>query len=205
MLSMAVFVRPPTSDEMQYAGDVIRGKRRLDVVVYVIFALLGAVFGAAVGAAGTQANDQPLDLGFTLGCAAGFCVAFIVFAILIMSSIRSLQAVCRVWLPARVIVAVAAGAFALRVLDTVKFVLIVGPTSIIQQVVTGGLGFMFALLLLNLGVRLVFLVYCMATGRDEDEIVTRSISADAEPANKDDKGDGSASGDSPISEQQSRD
>ena len=176
---MAVFVRLPTSDEMQYAGDVIRGKRRLDVVVYVIFALLGAAFGAAVGFAGTRANDQPVDLGFTLGCAAGFGVAFFVFAILIMSSIRSLQAVCRVWLPARVIVAVAVAAFALRVLDTVKFVLIVGPTSIIQQVVMGGLGFIFALLFLNPGVRLVFLVYCMATGRDEDEIVTRSISAES--------------------------
>ena len=176
---MAVFVRLPTSDEMQYAGDVIRGKRRLDVVVYVIFALLGAAFGAAVGFAGTRANDQPVDLGFTLGCAAGFGVAFFVFAILIMCSIRSLQAVCRVWLPARVIVAVAVAAFALRVLDTVKFVLIVGPTSIIQQVVMGGLGFIFALLFLNLGVRLVFLVYCMATGRDEDEIVTRSISAES--------------------------
>ena len=176
---MAVFVRLPTSDEMQYAGDVIHGKRRLDVVVYVIFALLGAAFGAAVGFAGTRANDQPVDLGFTLGCAAGFGVAFFVFAILIMSSIRSLQAVCRVWLPARVIVAVAVAAFALRVLDTVKFVLIVGPTSIIQQVVMGVLGFIFALLFLNLGVRLVFLVYCMATGRDEDEIVTRSISAES--------------------------
>ena len=175
---MVAFVRPPTSDEMQYAGDVIRGKRPVDVVVYVIFALLGAAFGAAVGVAGTQANDQPADLGFTLGCAAGFGVAFFVFAILIMSSIRSLQAVCRVWLPARVIVAVAAAAFALRVLDTVKFVLIVGPASIIQQVVLGGLGFIFALLFLNLGVRLVFLVYCMVTGRDEDEIVTRSISAE---------------------------
>ena len=171
---MVAFMRPPTSDEMQYAGDVIRGKRRLDVVVYVIFALLGA----AVGFAGTRANDQPFDLGFTLGCAAGFGVAFFVFAILIMSSIRSLQAVCRVWLPARVIVAVAAAAFALRVLDTVRFVLIVGPTSIVQQIVLGGLGFIFALLFLNLGVRLVFLVYCMVTGRDEDEIVTRSISAE---------------------------
>lgn len=176
---MAVFVRLPTSDEMQYAGDVIHGKRRLDVVVYVIFALLGMAFGAAVGFAGTRANDQPFDLGFTLGCAAGFGVAFFVFAILIMCSIRSLQAVCRVWLPARVIVAVAVAAFSLRVLDTVKFVLIVGPTSIIQQVVMGGLGFIFALLFLNLGVRLVFLVYCMATGRDEDEIVTRSISAES--------------------------
>ena len=82
-------MRPPTSDEMQYAGDVIHGKRRLDVVVYVIFALLGAAFGAAVGFAGTRANDQPFDLGFTLGCAAGFGVAFFVFAIPIMSSIRS--------------------------------------------------------------------------------------------------------------------
>ena len=195
---MAVFVRLPTSDEMQYAGDVIHGKRRLDVVVYVIFALLGAAFGAAVGFAGTRVNDQPFDLGFTLGCAAGFGVAFFVFAILIMSSIRSLQAVCRVWLPARVIVAIAAAAFALRVLDTVKFVLIVGPTSIIQQVVMGGLGFIFALLFLNLGARLVFLVYCMATGRDEDEIVTRSISAGSKSPYKD---DGDAPEDSPISEQ----
>ena len=197
---MVVFMRPPTSDEMQYAGDIIHGKRRLDVVVYVIFALLGAAFGAAVGVASAQANDQPIDLGFTLGCAAGFGVAFFVFAILIMSSIRSLQAVCRVWLPARVIVAIAAAAFALRMLDTVKFVLIVGPTSIIQQVVLGGLGFIFALLFLNLGVRLVFIICCMVTGRDEDEIVTRSISADAEPSDKGSR-DGDAPEDSPISKQ----
>ncbi len=197
---MVAYMRPPTSDEMQYAGDVIRGRRPLDVVVYAVFALLGAAFGAAIGAASAQANDQPVDLGFTLGCAAGIGVAFIVFAILIMSSIRSLQAVCRVWLPARVIVAVAAAAFALRVLDTVRFVLIVGTTSIIQQVVMGGLGFIFALLFLNLGVRLVFLIYCMATGRDEDEIVTRSISADARQSDKDGRGDG-APGDNPISEQ----
>lgn len=197
---MVAYMRPPTSDEMQYAGDVIRGRRPLDVVVYAVFALLGAAFGAAIGAASAQANDQPVDLGFTLGCAAGISVAFIVFAILIMSSIRSLQAVCRVWLPARVIVAVAAAAFALRVLDTVRFVLIVGTTSIIQQVVMGGLGFIFALLFLNLGVRLVFLIYCMATGRDEDEIVTRSISADARQSDKDGRGDG-APGDNPISEQ----
>ena len=197
---MVAYMRPPTSDEMQYAGDVIRGRRPLDVVVYAVFALLGAAFGAAIGAASAQANDQPVDLGFTLGCAAGIGVAFIVFAILIMSSIRSLQAVCRVWLPARVIVAVAAAAFALRVLDTVRFVLIVGTTSIIQQVVMGGLGFIFALLFLNLGVRLVFLIYCMATGRDEDEIVTRSFSADARQSVKDGRGDG-APGDNPISEQ----
>ncbi len=197
---MVAYMRPPTSDEMQYAGDVIRGRRPLDVVVYAVFALLGAAFGAAIGAASAQANDQPVDLGFTLGCAAGIGVAFIVFAILIMSSIRSLQAVCRVWLPARVIVAVAAAAFALRVLDTVRFVLIVGTTSIIQQVVMGGLGFIFALLFLNLGVRLVFLIYCMATGRDEDEIVTRSISADARQSDKDGRGDGAPS-DNPISEQ----
>ena len=197
---MVAYMRPPTSDEMQYAGDVIRGRRPLDVVVYAVFALLGTAFGAAIGAASAQANDQPVDLGFTLGCAAGIGVAFIVFAILIMSSIRSLQAVCRVWLPARVIVAVAAAAFALRVLDTVRFVLIVGTTSIIQQVVMGGLGFIFALLFLNLGVRLVFLIYCMATGRDEDEIVTRSISADARQSDKDGRGDG-APGDNPISEQ----
>ena len=40
-------------------------------------------------------------------------------------------------------------------------------------------GMAIVLLFLNLGIRLVFLVYCMATGRDEDEIVTRSISAES--------------------------
>ena len=194
---MVAFMRPPTSDEMQYASDVIHGKRRLDVAVCIVFALVGALFGAAVGVAGTQANEQPIDLGFALGCAVGFGVAFIIFATLIMSSIRSLQAVCRVWTPARIIVAIAAAAFVLRVLDTVRFVLIVGPTSIIQQVVLGGLGFMFALLFLNLGVRLVFIVYCMATGRDEDEIVTRSISADAKTLSADDT---ESPDDGPLSE-----
>ena len=177
---MVAFVRPPTSDEMQYAGDVIHGRRRLDIIVFGVFSLLGAVLGFIVGIAGAQANDEPVNLGFALGCAAIFAVALLVTAMLIMSSIRSLQAVCRVWLPARVVVALAAIAFALRILDTVQYVLIVGPASIASKIALGSMGFVFALLFLNLGVRLIFIIYCMVTGRDEDEIVTRSISAKRE-------------------------
>lgn len=177
---MVTFVRPATSDEKQYAHDIISGKRPLDVAVCAVFAVIGALIGLAVGISSAQASEQPVDIGFTLTCVAIIAVAFLVFALLIMGSIRSLQAVCRVWVPARVIVALAAVALALRALDTVQFVLIVGPSAIASQLALDGLGLIFALLFLNLGVRLVFIIYCMATGRDEDEIITRSISADGE-------------------------
>ncbi len=119
------------------------------------------------------------------------------FAMLIMSSIRSLQAICRVWLPSRIIVAIAAVAFALRVLDTVQFALIVGPSVIASKLALGGMGFMFALLFLTLGLRLIFGIYCAVTGRDEDEIATRSISADCEQTRDEDE---DAPDDSPIIE-----
>lgn len=185
----------PTSDEIQYARDVIHGRRRLDVFIFGVSSLLGAVLGFIVGIAGAQANDEAVDLGLLLSYAAIVAVTFLVIAMLIMNSIRSLQAVCRVWLPARIIVILAAIALVLRVLDAVRFALIIGPASIAGQIALDGLGLIFALLFLNLGVRFAFIVYCMLTGRDEDEIITRSISADR---NKSTDNDRDTSEESPI-------
>ena len=55
---MVAFVRPPTSDEMQYTGDVIHGRRTLDVKVFIVFAVLGALLGLAIGIAEAAANEK---------------------------------------------------------------------------------------------------------------------------------------------------
>ncbi len=186
---MVAFVRPPTSDEMQYTGDVIHGRRTLDVKVFIVFAVLGALLGLAIGIAEAAANEKAIDFGFTL-ISTGVCaVALAIFAMLIMGTIRSLQAACRVWLPARVMVAIALVAFVLRVLDAVQFILVMGPGAIFTQLIVGGIGLIFALLFLNIGVRIAFLVYCMVTGRDEDAIMTQAIAAKDTKATDDGEND----------------
>ena len=187
---MADFMRPPTRDEMQYAGDVIRGKRPVDVRIIIAAAILGAILGVAVGVAGNTANDEPLDPGFIAMCAVVFAAAFAVIAGLVLSSVRSMKAVCEAWLPARVIVAVAGVLLFLRIAQNVSFAFLMDRSSLGSQLAMDALLLVFAVLFLNLGVRLIFIVYCMITGRDEDEIVTRNISADHEAQEKEPKGTG---------------
>ena len=181
---MVDFMRPPTRDEMQYADDIIRGKRPVDVWIIVAAAILGAILGIAVGVAGTMANDKPIDPGFVAMCAAFIAVAFAVIAGLILASVRSMKAVCEAWLPARVIVAVAGVLILLWIAQNVSFALMMDRSSLVSRLAMDVLALVFAVLFLNLGIRLIFIVYCMITGRDEDEIVTRNISADHDSKKK---------------------
>ena len=174
---MVPFNRPPTSDEMQYAGDIIRGKLPFDVKVIIASTIAGAVFGIAVGISSASSQEAPLDLGFTAMTAVVCALTFAVIAILIMNSIRSIQAVYRIWLPARIIFWAAIAWLVLRWVKRLQFIFIVGPANAVSQIVLGTLGLIFFVLFLNIGIRLVFIVYCMVTGKDEDEIVTRSIAA----------------------------
>ena len=180
---MVAFVRPPTSDEMQYAGDIIRGKRSRDVLIIVTFTVLGAIFGVVIGFSGAAAHDEPVNPAFVLACLGIVAVTFAIVATMVLFSCRSLKAVCKAWAPARAIVAVVGIIVAYRVFNNVRLSLFMGTT--VQQIVTvNAMGLVFALLFLNLGVRLIFLVYCMVTGRDEDEIVTHNISANHEEERK---------------------
>ena len=174
---MVPFNRPPTSDEMQYAGDVLRGKRPFDVRVFIVCAVVGALAGIAIGISSSLAQEAPLDLGFTAMTAIACALTFAVIAMLIMNSIRSIQAVYRIWLPARIIFWAAIAWLVLRWVKRLQFIFIVGPANAVSQIVLGTLGLIFFVLFLNIGIRLAFIVYCMVTGKDEDEIVTRSIAA----------------------------
>lgn len=180
---MAVFVRPPTADEMQYAGDVIRGKRSLDVRIIIAFTVLGALCGIVIGFAGAAAHNEPVDPAFVATCLGLVAITFAVIAAMALYSYRSLKAVCEAWLPARLIVAVVGIFAAYRIIGNVRLSLIMG-TTIQQIIVVNAMGLVFALLFLNLGIRFIFNLYCMATGRDEDEIVTRNISASHEAKRK---------------------
>lgn len=46
---MTDFNTPPTKDEIQYARDVIQGKRKWDARIIIGFAIFGALFGILVG------------------------------------------------------------------------------------------------------------------------------------------------------------
>lgn len=182
---MADFARPPTQDEMQYAGDAIRGKRKLDALIMAGAALVGAILGVAIGFAGSAAESKPVDVGFIALC-AGICAAMLlVVAILVLFALRSLKAVCKVWVPARVVVAVAAVLIAHHVYGDIRFALIMQAGSLAAQLAKTAMMLIFAVLFLYLGVCLLFILYCMVTGKDEDEIMTRAISADQQRDDQD--------------------
>ena len=52
---MTDFNTPPTKDEIQYARDVIQGKRKWDARIIIGFAIFGALFGILVGFSSAQA------------------------------------------------------------------------------------------------------------------------------------------------------
>lgn len=173
---MIVLNRPPTQDEMQYASDIIHGRRKWDVRIIVGFALLGAILGILVGFSSAQANNEPIDIGFTLIC-AGFCAAALgMAAALIMNAIRTIGAMCKAWLPARILT-IAAGVLVLVQIAKKTTYWMIFPSQFVTDAVMGGLFLIFAVLFFMLGLRLLFILYCMITGKDEDEIMVRNIAA----------------------------
>lgn len=173
---MINFYRPPTRDEMQYASDVIRGKRKLDAGIIIGTAFLGALMGIAIGFAGADASNEPPNASH-IAISAGVCALTLgVIAALILGSIRSIMAVCKAWLPARIIAIVACFLLGVQILRKIAFWIIL-PSQALADLVLSCLILVFAILFFNLGLRLVFIVYCMITGQDEDEIMVRNISA----------------------------
>ncbi len=176
---MADSVRPPTKDEVQYARDVIRGRRPVDLCVIVGSAVLGAALGVpiAIGGLSSEGLDMHPAL-FVLTCVLVCAACLAVIAGLILSSVRSIRAMCAAWLPARVIAVVACVYLGASVLDSVSFALVVGPGSVVPQLVMKALFLVFFVPMVNAVTRVAFVVWCMVTGRDDEEIIARNIAAD---------------------------
>lgn len=173
---MTDFNTPPTKDEIQYARDVIQGKRKWDARIIIGFAIFGALFGILVGFSSAQANNESLDIGFTLLC-SGICAATLaIVSMLVLNSIRSIGALCKVWLPARILVGIACLLLVSRIVQKIAF-WVFFPSEFIADVVLSVLFLIFYILLFNIGLRIFFALYCLITGKDEDEIMTRAIAA----------------------------
>lgn len=170
------FQRPPYKDEVQYMGDMLHGRRKVDALIIVAATFVGAVLGVVIGFAGNAANDEAPDAGFILGCAAMVAVAFAVITGLMLASLRTIVAICKAWLPARIITGVVC---VLELFNIAKrtIVWMIDPSRILMDVAMGLMLLAFGILFLLLGLRLLFGIYCMATGKDDEEITARNIAA----------------------------
>ena len=181
VMRVADFNRPPTKDEVQYMGDLIHGRRRFDLLVMAILTALGAAMGVAIGLSSAATNGEPIDVGFTLACAGVVALVFLVVTWLMLSSIRTIIAICKSWVPARVVVGIVCIVLLVRASRSIAFWML-DPSSIVMHLVMGCMGLIFVILFLMLGLRLMFLVYCIATGKDDEEITAHAISADSHGA-----------------------
>lgn len=175
---MGDFASPPRKDEVQYIRDLARGRRKIDASVIVAFGVAGALIGIPVGIAGSSADGGSVDPAFIVVSAAVCGLTLAVIAGVVLASVRSIAALCRAWLPARAIVGIACAFLLLRVVQRVQLIAIAGIGNAVPSLVLNLLWLVFGVLLLNLGMRLVFSVYCMVRGRDDEEIVARGIAAD---------------------------
>lgn len=175
---MVDFIRPPRKDEVQYAGDVIRGKRPVDVGIIVSAAIAGAILGIVIGCAGGATSDEPLDPAFLAMCMGLCAVTLAVVAGLVLANVRSIKAICDMWTPARFIAVIACVLLVVFAGKRMLFTITFASRSLIADVALTIGGVVFALLFFNLGLRLVYLVYCSITGRDDEEEIARAISVD---------------------------
>ncbi len=170
------FQRLPYKDETQYASDMLSGKRKIDVIIIVVATLVGAALGVAIGFAGADANNEAPKAEFILGCAAIIAFAFAVITGLMLASLRTIIAICKAWVPARFIVGAVC---VLEVLNIGEKAMIwmLDPSRILMDSAMGLMLLAFGILFLTLGLRLVFWIYCAATGKDDEEITAREIAA----------------------------
>ncbi len=168
----------PREEEMQYTRDVLHGKRKTDLIVIACFAVVGLVFGILIGYAGTVGQGKPLDVGFILLSAALVAACLAAVAGLMIVTVRSIIAMCKAWVGAKVLTGIACLYLLWRVFGYVQFAVIV-PSMALTRGVLGLMGLIFFLLIFNLVLRLVFFVYCKITGKDDDHLIARNIAADA--------------------------
>ena len=107
---------------------------------------------------------------------ASRAAALAIVSMLVLNSIRSIGALCKVWLPARILVGIACLLLVSRIVQKIAF-WVFFPSEFIADVVLSVLFLIFYILLFNIGLRIIFALYCLITGKDEDEIMTRAIAA----------------------------
>lgn len=171
------FPQVPREEEMQYTRDVLHGKREKDLIAIVVFAVVGFILGIVIGYAGTVGMGKPLDIGTLLLSAVLVAACLAVVAGLMIVTVRSIIAMCRAWVVARVLTALACLYILWRVFQYVQFATAV-PYLALSHGVMGAMGLIFFVLIFNPVLRLVFFVYCKVTGKDDDYLISRNIAAD---------------------------
>lgn len=168
--------RPPYKDEVQYADDLLHGRRKSDVVIIVGSAIVGGVLGVAIALAGSSASDEAPDPMFILSCIGIVAFAFAVITGLMLASLRTIAAICKAWIPARVIVGIVCVLELFNILQSVT-IWLWDPSRILMDVTLDLLGLAFGILFLLLGLRVIFWIYCTITGKDDEAITAREIAA----------------------------
>lgn len=176
---MADINRPPTKDEIQYAKDLIHGRHKIDVILIIGSAIFGGVLGIAIATANALSDHKPFDPIFCLICivACGACLAVVTG--LVVASLRAIVNLCRTWKPALILTLVAAAIAALQLLQALAFSALFPSYNSVPHFAMLIMACVFALLILNPILRLIFLVYCTITGKDDEEILARNIAAQA--------------------------
>lgn len=173
---MVLDYRPPRKEEIQYVSDLVHGRHHKDAVALVAAVVVGSLFGLAIVAASIASGNEDVDLVFIVACVAVCAATVAVIVGLIMASVRTIVAVCRVWKPARVITGVAVAYAVLRLARRIPIWLII-PSQIIMDVVLGFVMGTLILLLFTILLRFIFFIRCNIKGVDDEEIVAANISA----------------------------
>lgn len=173
---MVLDYRPPRKEEIQYVSDLVHGRHHKDAVALVAAVVVGSLFGLAIVASSIASGNEDVDLVFIVACVAVCAATVAVIVGLIMASVRTIVAVCRVWKPARVITGVAVVYAVLRLARRIPIWLII-PSQIIMDVVLGFVMGTLILLLFTILLRFIFFIRCNIKGVDDEEIVAANISA----------------------------
>ena len=138
-----------------------------------------------IGVSGSQANNEPLDFGAMASSVAFVALCFFFITWLVLFAFNSLKAICKAWLPGLIIVVVAGSYILYRAIRYLWFGIMIGSLAPVGYVILTAAGLVFAFICLNVGVRLVFYVYCMVSGKDSDEVLRQATSAgeDGRPQN----------------------
>ena len=173
---MVLDYRPPRKEEIQYVSDLVHGRHHKDAIALVAAAAGGMLFGLRVLTSRNASGNRNSALVFIVACVAVCAAAVAVIVGLIMVSVRTIVAVCRVWKPARAITGIAVAYAVLRLARRIPIWLII-PSQIIMDAVLGFVMGTLTLLLFTILLRFIFFIRCNIKGVDDEELVAANISA----------------------------